>query len=38
MNTEEKEMGRKAHINIKRFETEQIMSQWIKLFEELLRI
>ena len=33
-----KEMGRKAHINIKRFETEQIMSQWIKLFEELLRI
>ena len=23
---------------IKRFETEQIMSQWIKLFEELLRI
>ena len=30
MNTEEKEMGRKAHINIKRFETEQIMSQWIK--------
>ena len=33
-----KEMGRKAHINIKRFETEQIMSQLIKLFEELLRI
>lgn len=38
MNTEEKKWGRKAHINIKRFETEQIMSQWIKLFEELLRI
>jgi len=33
-----KEMGRKACINVRRFEVEQIMSQWIKLFEELLKM
>ncbi|WP_237038078.1 glycosyltransferase family 4 protein [Phocaeicola faecalis] len=33
-----KEMGRKACINVRRFEVEQIMSQWIKLFEELLKL
>lgn len=31
-------MGRKACINVRRFEVEQIMSQWIKLFEELLKL
>jgi len=33
-----KEMGRKACINVRRFEVEQIMFQWIKLFEELLKL
>lgn len=33
-----KEMGRKACINVRRFKVEQIMSQWIKLFEELLKL
>lgn len=31
-----KEMGKKARINVKRFETEIIMKQWTQLFNELL--
>jgi len=29
-------MGKKARINVKRFETEIIMKQWTQLFNELL--
>ncbi|WP_455664244.1 glycosyltransferase family 4 protein [Phocaeicola sp.] len=31
-----KEMGKKARINVKRFETEKIMQQWTLLFNEIL--
>ncbi|WP_455667837.1 glycosyltransferase family 4 protein [Phocaeicola sp.] len=31
-----KEMGEKARINVKRFETEKIMQQWTQLFNEIL--
>lgn len=32
-----KEMGKKAHINVKRFAEDIIMQQWILLFNDLLR-